>query len=240
MLKVLKHDGAICAALFGIESIQPQALRNMAKAWNGTGAEIEAKVQQIQAAGIHVLGSMIVGLPTDTRESIDLMRQFALRSGMSVAQFPTYQLFPGSPDYKAAQRELLRRDRVPAELPIVPETNGPAVKLLRDEYWLEADQSVPYLKHPVLDSATIQAEDRASWRNFYQLSHLLQNGIRRGWPLRTTVTYAAACKGFARFYGGAVGLSTDSARANDASFFQRKLMALGARLMHKIPPPPAL
>jgi radical SAM superfamily enzyme YgiQ (UPF0313 family) len=238
MLQALSHDGAICAALFGIESVDPAALKRMAKQWNGTRDEIVEKVRRIQRGGIHVLGSMIVGLPTDTPETMEAMRKFAVESGMSVAQFPIYEVLPGSPDYAQAKRDLARRQASTQSLPIYSrETQVPRVRLLRDEYWLESDMS-PHLEHPHLPIAAIRKQGRKSWRYFYRLRFLFGNGIRYRWPLRRTAVYALVCKAFATFYGGAVGLSADSVRVGNASFMMRKLMAAAAWGMRKIPPPP--
>ena len=237
MLRALSHDGAICAALFGIESVDPAALKRMAKQWNGTRDEIVEKVKRIQRGGIHVLGSMIVGLPTDTPETMEAMRKFAVESGMSVAQFPIYEVLPGSPDYAQAKRDLAQRQAAAQSLPIYSrETQVPRVRLLRDEYWLERDTS-PHLEHPHLSIAAIRKQGRKSWRYFYRLKFLFGNGIRYRWPLRRTAVYALVCKAFATFYGGAVGLSADSVRVGNASFVMRKLMAAAAWGMRKIPPP---
>lgn len=239
MLRALSHDGAICAALFGIESIDPAALKRMAKQWNGTRDEIGEKVGRIQRAGIHALGSMIVGLPTDTRETIDSMRKFAVKSGMSVAQFPIYELLPGSPDYFQSRRDLLQRSASAAELAILPQVQGQSsrIKLLRDEYWLE-DDTVPHLEHPHFSFKELKEQGRKSWRYFYRLRFLFRNGLRSRWPARRTFVYVLVCKAFATFYGGAVGLSADSVRVGSASFGMRKLMAAAAWGMRKIPPPP--
>jgi len=237
MLRALSHDGAICAALFGIESVDPAALKRMAKQWNGTRDEIVEKVRRIQHGGIHVLGSMIVGLPTDTPETMEAMRKFAVESGMSVAQFPIYEILPGSPDYAQAKRELAERKASAQNLPIYArETQVPRVRLLRDEYWLESDTS-PHLEHPHLSIAEIRKQGQKSWRYFYRLRFLFGNGIRYRWPVRRTAVYALVCKAFATFYGGAVGLSADSVRVGNASFMMRKLMAAAAWGMRKIPPP---
>lgn len=235
MLEALSKDGAICAALFGIESVDPEALRRMAKGWNGTREEMIEKIQRIESAGIHVLGSMIVGLPTDTPETIAAMRSFSRASGMSVAQFPIYEILPGSPDYNRARREFASQG-----LPIVPRAT---VKLLRDNYWLDEGERIgtPHLEHPTLSEETMRSEGLASWHYFYTFSHLLRNALRRHWPWRRVLTYVVVCKGFARFYGGSVGLSADNVRTKEASFFQRRLMAFGAWLMHHaIPSPPAV
>jgi radical SAM superfamily enzyme YgiQ (UPF0313 family) len=238
MLQALSHDAAICAALFGIESVDSAALKRMAKQWNGTRDEIVEKVRRIQRGGIHVLGSMIVGLPTDTPETMQAMREFAVESGMSVAQFPIYEVLPGSPDYAQAKRDLAQRQASAQNLPIYSrETRGQRIRLLRDEYWLESDTS-PHLEHPHLSIAAIRKQGRKSWRYFYRLRFLFGNGIRYRWPLRRTAVYALVCKAFATFYGGAVGLSADSVRVGNASFMMRKLMGAAAWGMRKIPSPP--
>ena len=240
MLRALSHDGAICAALFGIESVDPAALKRMAKQWNGTRDEIVEKVRRIQRAGIHVLGSMIVGLPTDTSETMEAMRRFAVESGMSVAQFPIYEVLPGSPDYAQAKRDLVQRQVSVQGLPIYSrEKEIPRVRLLRDEYWLESD-TLPHLEHPHLSIEAIRKQGRRSWRYFYRVRFLFENGLRYRWPLRRTAVYALVCKAFATFYGGAVGLSADSVRVGNASFMMRKLMAAAAWGMRKIPPPPSV
>lgn len=238
MLRVLSHDGAICAALFGIESVDPAALKRMAKQWNGTREEIVEKVHRIQRGGIHVLGSMIVGLPTDTPETITEMRKFAVESGMSVAQFPIYEVLPGSPDYAKARRDFERKQTAPQHLPIYSgETSISAVRLLRDEYWLERDTK-PHLEHPSLSIRAIREQGRKSWRYFYRMRILFGNGVRHRWPLGRTTVYVLVCKAFSTFYGGAVGLSADSVRVGNASFAMRKLMAAAAWGMRKVPPPP--
>jgi radical SAM superfamily enzyme YgiQ (UPF0313 family) len=238
MLHALSHDGAICAALFGIESVDAAALKRMGKQWNGTRDEIVEKVRRIQRGGIHVLGSMIVGLPTDTPETIEAMRRFAVESGMSVAQFPIYEVLPGSPDYALAKRDLAQRQASAQGLPIYErESQVARVRLLRDEYWLESETS-PHLEHPKLSISDIRKEGRRSWRYFYRLRFLFGNGVRYRWPMLRTMVYVLVCKAFATFYGGAVGLSADSVRVGNASFMMRKLMAAAAWGMRKIPPPP--
>lgn len=240
MLHALSHDGAICAALFGIESVDAAALKRMGKQWNGTRDEIVEKVRRIQRGGIHVLGSMIVGLPTDTPETIASMREFAVESGMSVAQFPIYEILPGSPDYAQAKRDLVQRQAAAQTLPLYEQkTQVARVRLLRDEYWLERD-APPHLEHPHLSIAVIREQGRESWRYFYRLRCLFANGIRYRRPLKRTVVYALVCKAFATFYGGAVGLSADSVRIGNASLLMSKLIAAAAWGMRKIPPPAAL
>ncbi len=243
MLDAIRNDAAICAALFGIESIDPAGLRAIAKQWNGTPAEIAKEVRDIQKAGIHVLGSMIVGLPTDTPETPAAARRFAVESGMSVAQFPLYELLPGSADYAKAERDLFQRERsaAPSLFPMAvsSDTKVPRVKLLRHEWWLEPADAPPHLEHPHMTMEALRAEGRKSWRYFYRLDHLLRNSLRRRWPLLRVFVYTIACKGFSLFYSGPVGISGDSARAGETSFLLRKLMAAGAWLMRRIPPPPA-
>lgn len=237
MLRAIRHDAAISAALFGIESVDPAALRRMAKQWNGTRDEITMKVRMIQKAGIHVLGSMIVGLPTDTPETIAAMRQWSVESGMRVAQFPIYEILPGSPDHQKAERDLLQRNQPANQLPIVTGNNGHHVKLLRRNWWLEPEGSPPHLEHPCLSRDQLLDEDRRSWNYFYRSFNLLRNSMRNGWPLRGIAAYVAACKSFALFYGGSVGISVDSARKDTTSAFRRLLMSASVWLMHKVPPP---
>ena len=241
VLRAIRHDGAICAALFGIESVDPVGLRSIAKQWNGTAAEIAQKVANIQTEGISVLGSMIVGLPTDTPETIAATRRFAVESGMDVAQFPLYELLPGSADYAKAERDLSESEQPTASaFPIVasPGSRAPRAKLLRRRWWLEPEGSPPHLEHPHMAIAALRAEVRKSWRYFYRFDRLIRNGAHHRWPALRTLVYAVACTGFSAFYSGPVGLSVDSARVGKTPFFLRKLMGAGAWLMRKVPPPP--
>jgi radical SAM superfamily enzyme YgiQ (UPF0313 family) len=241
VLRAIRHDAAICAALFGIESIDPVGLRSIAKQWNGTAAEIAQKVANIQKEGISVLGSMIVGLPTDTPETIAATRRFAVESGMDVAQFPLYELLPGSADYAKAERDLAEREK-PSTSPFpIAASQGartPRAKLLRRRWWLEPEGSPPHLEHPHMSIDALRAEVRKSWRHFYRFDRLVWNGIHHRWPPLRTFVYAVACTGFSAFYSGPVGISVDSARVGKTPFFLRKLMGAGAWLMGKIPPPP--
>lgn len=241
-LHAIRHDGSICAALFGIESVDPAGLKAIGKGWNGTAAEIAAKIATIQKAGISVLGSMIVGLPTDTLETIAAQRRFAVESGMDVSQFPLAEHLPGSPDFEEAERRLNERERAAAASPFPmapsPGTRAPRVALLCHEWWLKPEGSPPHLAHPHMTMEALRIEGRKSWRYFYRPDRLFRNGIRHRWPIVRTLVYTVACMAFSAFYSGPVGISVDSVRVGQTSSFLKKLMWAGAKAMRKIPPPP--
>lgn len=98
-LSAMYHKMRIRAALVGIESFSEDGLRSASKQWNPSGRRMVETIQKIQESGILVLSSIICGLETDTVQTIQAMRKFALQSSSVLAQFTFYHPYPGTQDF---------------------------------------------------------------------------------------------------------------------------------------------
>ena len=77
----------IRGALVGVESVTPEGLKAVFKDFNQAGESLVERLQAFRQAGVHVLGSFIFGLPTDTPETFAATSDLAQRAGVSFAQF---------------------------------------------------------------------------------------------------------------------------------------------------------
>ncbi|MCB1776626.1 MAG: cobalamin-dependent protein [Candidatus Competibacteraceae bacterium] len=73
--------------------------------------DIVSVVRQIQAAGIHVLGNYIFGLPDDDAESLQATLDLALELNCEFANFYTAAAYPGSALYRQAVAQGLELPR---------------------------------------------------------------------------------------------------------------------------------
>ena len=193
-------------ALIGVESFTEEGLKNANKTWNPVGQRMVEAIQKIQSHGIFVLASVINGLESDTVETLQTMRQFAIASGTAFAQFPIYSVYPGTKDYHEMVQDKKNRDRpgyVPKHL----------VQMVGEKFWLNFDHTEVNVKHPTMSSAEIEHEVRASWRNFYSLGSII--GRTRTGPLRKLspigkFVYAVTCLVFYTLYPD--GIAADNAR----------------------------
>jgi hypothetical protein len=91
-------------AFLGLETPDPQALREAAKTQNLSGDMLSA-VRRIHAAGIDILSGFIVGFDRDTPASFELQRRFILDSGIMVAMVGLLTALPRTPLYERLKRE---------------------------------------------------------------------------------------------------------------------------------------
>src|SRR4028118_1922775 len=77
----------IRGALVGVESVTPEGLKAVYKNFNDAGESLVDRLQVCRKLGVHVLGSFICGLPTDTSDTFDATADLAQRSGVTFAQF---------------------------------------------------------------------------------------------------------------------------------------------------------
>jgi hypothetical protein len=91
----------IRGALVGVESVTPEGLKAVYKNFNEAGDALVGRLQAFRSAGIHVLGSFIFGLPTDTPDTFAATVDLAQRANLSFAQFVMLTPFPGTVDFAA-------------------------------------------------------------------------------------------------------------------------------------------
>ena len=89
----------IRGALVGVESVTPEGLKAVYKNFNDAGEALVTRLQTFKSNGVHVLGSFIFGLPTDTPDTFEATADIAQRGGISFAQFVLLTPFPGTVDF---------------------------------------------------------------------------------------------------------------------------------------------
>ena len=126
----------IRGALVGVESVTAEGLKAVFKDFNEAGEGLVRRLQAFRQADVHVLGSFIFGLPTDTPDTFAATADLAQRAGISFAQFVMLQPLPGTVDFAKWEREATD----------VPTVDG--VPLTR--YWLIPPERRPrvYTPHP--------------------------------------------------------------------------------------------
>ena len=77
----------IRGALVGVESVSVDGLKDVYKGFNLAGEELVARLRAFRRYDIHVLGSFIFGLPSDTKDSFDATVALAHRADLTFAQF---------------------------------------------------------------------------------------------------------------------------------------------------------
>ncbi|HET6879484.1 MAG TPA: radical SAM protein [Pirellulales bacterium] len=85
---------------FGIESASEQVRDGVDKRFNQE--QIFATIEKVRAAGIHVIGNYIFGLPDDDDDSMQATLDLALELNCEFANFYTTMAYPGSPLYEQA------------------------------------------------------------------------------------------------------------------------------------------
>lgn len=103
LMKLLVKAGAK-GLKFGVESINPEALKDVKKAWI-TKEKVEAFVKVCKKYNLWVHGDFIVGLPQDTKETIKEMIKFAVQLDLDTAQIYSAQPLPGTPFYFQAKEK---------------------------------------------------------------------------------------------------------------------------------------
>jgi radical SAM superfamily enzyme YgiQ (UPF0313 family) len=91
-------------AFLGIETPDPETLREAAKTQN-TAGDMLAAVRRIHAAGIDILAGFIVGFDRDTPATFGKQRRFILDSGIMVAMVGLLTALPRTPLYDRLKRE---------------------------------------------------------------------------------------------------------------------------------------
>jgi len=93
---------------FGLETGSDEMLRKMDK--SARVAKSEQAVQWTAAAGIRVKGLFMLGYPGETRESIELTKQFVRRIPMTIMNLTKFTPYPGSPVYRELYGTSIRED----------------------------------------------------------------------------------------------------------------------------------
>ncbi|HXE80488.1 MAG TPA: radical SAM protein [Vicinamibacterales bacterium] len=215
----------IRGALVGIESVTPEGLKAVYKNFNDAGEALVTKLQAFRAHGVHVLGSFIFGLPTDTPATFDATADLAHRAGVSFAQFVMLTPFPGTLDFIKWEKES---------------RGGPAVNgVPLTRYWLIPPSQRPkvYTPHPLMSAGEIRARTQQVWDRFYSLRPVWQRSACVS-SLRARLAFVLISKLYRQMYAN-TGIATDSARVA-RSARRARLLAKAVRRLFVARPMPEL
>lgn len=165
LLKAAADSG--CTTLsFGLESISPESLKRVNKAWSKP-EEYRALIDKIVAAGIDVATEMMVGIDGDTRESLRATVDFVESTRISAPKFYIMTPIPGTDYYE----EMKRSGR------------------LVNEDVFAYSPSLAMIKHPNLATTEINALFWEIYDRLYSLRSILKRTVLHRAFLREPARY---------------------------------------------------
>jgi radical SAM superfamily enzyme YgiQ (UPF0313 family) len=198
----------IRGALVGVESVTHEGLKDVYKGFNLAGDELVARLRAFRHYGIHVLGSFIFGLPSDTKDSFDATVALAERADLTFAQFVLLTPFPGTVDFeKWAAAEQSRGTMIDG----VPLT----------QHWLIPEHRRPrlYTEHPTMSLEEIRRGTQHAWDRFYSWRHVWARS-RVVESVRARIAFVLISKLYRQMYAN-TGIATDSARVQRSARWAR-------------------
>jgi radical SAM superfamily enzyme YgiQ (UPF0313 family) len=198
----------ILGALVGVESVTREGLKDVYKGFNLAGDELVARLRTFRRHGIHVLGSFIFGLPSDTPSTFDATVALAEQADLTFAQFVLLTPFPGTVDFdKWAADENKRGTTV----------DGVAIT----QHWLIPEGRRPrlYAAHPTMSLEQIRVGTQRAWDRFYSWRHVWRRS-RVVESVRARVAFVLVSKLYRQMYAN-TGIATDSARVQRSARWAR-------------------
>jgi len=200
----------ILGALVGVESVTQAGLKDVYKGFNFAGEDLVARLRMFRRHGVHVLGSFIFGLPSDTKDTFDTTVALAERADLTFAQFVLLTPFPGTVDFEKWSANDERRSTLVHGVPIT-------------EHWLIPEEHRPrlYTAHPTMSLEEIRVGAQHAWDRFY--------GWRQVWArsrvvesLKARLAFVLISKMYRQMYAN-TGIATDSARVERSTRWARWL-----------------
>jgi radical SAM superfamily enzyme YgiQ (UPF0313 family) len=216
----------ILGALVGVESVTAAGLKDVYKGFNLAGDALVARLRAFRAHGVHVLGSFIFGLPSDTRDTFEATVNLAEQADLTFAQFVLLTPFPGTIDF----------DKWVAEH---RETAGSVDGIPVTRHWLIPQEKRPklYSPHPSLSHEEIRVGTQAAWDQFYSWRRIWARS-RVVTSLRGRLAFVLVSKLYRQMYAN-TGIATDSARVARSAKFARYI-GRATRRLFIAPPMPEL
>jgi radical SAM superfamily enzyme YgiQ (UPF0313 family) len=215
----------IRGALVGVESVTPEGLKAVFKDFNCAGDALVERLKRFRQHGIHILGSFIFGLPTDTPQTFAATADVAERAGLSFAQFVMLTPFPGTIDFATWEKRLAADG--------TPPIDGVPV----NRYWLLPQHRRPkvYVPHPTLSPDDIRRLTQSTWDRFYSLRSVWRRSAFLE-TIRARLAFTLISKLYRRMYAN-TGIATDSARVSRSARVARWLARPCRRLFVTRPDP---
>jgi radical SAM superfamily enzyme YgiQ (UPF0313 family) len=198
----------ILGALVGVESVTRDGLKDVYKGFNLAGDELVSRLRAFRRHGIHVLGSFIFGLPSDTKDTFDSTVALAEQADLTFAQFVLLTPFPGTVDFEKWAGDERHRG-----------TNVDGVPIT--QHWLipEAKRPKLYSEHPRMSLEEIRIGTQRAWDQFYSWPHVWSRS-RVVESFRARVAFVLISKLYRQMYAN-TGIATDSARVQRSARWAR-------------------
>jgi radical SAM superfamily enzyme YgiQ (UPF0313 family) len=218
------REANIKGALVGVEAVTPEGLKAVYKNFNCSGDRLVEQLQTFHRHGVHVLGSFIFGLPTDSPATFKTTAELAMRSGITFAQFVMMTPFPGTVDFIKWETEQSQAQTYVEGTPIT-------------RYWLIPSKVRPkmFTPHPTMTSDEIRERTQATWDRFYTLGAIWKRS-RCTPTVRSRLAFIFISKLYRQMYAG-TGISTDSARHRKAKSSARWIARQCRKLFQTDPMP---
>lgn len=198
----------IRGALVGVESVTTAGLKDVYKGFNLAGDELVTRLRAFRRHDIHVLGSFIFGLPSDTQDTFNATVTLAERADLTFAQFVLLTPFPGTVDYEKWAADEGHRATLVDGVPLT-------------QHWLIPEQKRPRLfsPHPTMSLEEIRLGTQGAWDRFYSWRHVWARS-RVVESVRARIAFVLISKLYRQMYAN-TGIATDSARVQRSARWAR-------------------
>jgi radical SAM superfamily enzyme YgiQ (UPF0313 family) len=198
----------IRGALVGVESVTSEGLDDVYKGFNLAGDELVTRLRAFRRHDIHVLGSFIFGLPSDTKETFDATVALAARADLTFAQFVLLTPFPGTVDFDRWAADEARRGTHVDGVPLT-------------QHWLIPEHKRPRLfaPHPTMSLEEIRLGTQGAWDRFYSWRQVWARS-RVVESTRARLAFVLISKLYRQMYAN-TGIATDSARVQRSARWAR-------------------
>jgi len=198
----------ILGALVGVESVTDAGLKDVYKGFNLSGEELVSRLRVFRRHGIHVLGSFIFGLPSDTADTFDATVALAERADLTFAQFVLLTPFPGTVDFDKWAEEEQRRGTAVDGVPVT-------------QHWLIPESRRPrlYTPHATMTLEQIRVGTQRAWDRFYSFRQIWERS-RVVESVRARLAFVLISKLYRQMYAN-TGIATDSARVQRSARWAR-------------------
>jgi radical SAM superfamily enzyme YgiQ (UPF0313 family) len=202
------HEARIQGALVGVESVTPEGLKSIYKNFNSAGGELVDRLRIFKKHQVHVLGSFIFGLESDTESTFRATADLAQQAEIAFAQFVMIIPFPGTVDFKQWERKTRDDPTRIAGQPL-------------SRYWLIPQVQRPkvYVPHPRMSQEEIRVRTQWVWDQFYSLPAIWKRSSVAH-SLRARLAFVLLSKLYRQMYAN-TGIATDSARTKRANKWAR-------------------
>src|SRR5215471_4612613 len=198
----------ILGALVGVESVTRDGLKDVYKGFNLTGDELIGRLRAFRRHDIHVLGSFIFGLNSDTSDTFAATVALAEQADLTFAQFVLLTPFPGTVDFDKWAAEENRRGTMVDGVPIT-------------QHWLipEGRRLRLYAAHPTMSLEEIRVGTQRAWDRFYSWRQVWMRS-RVVESIRGRIAFMLISKLYRQMYAN-TGIATDSARVQRSAQWAR-------------------